>query len=191
MHLSLFHTTGTIVFAQIYQCQPSSEENGQFFTPNIPDRYFNPQNLQSFASSQLLTESEEVIYIFPVPSESSQRRNCSGNLTAVQYCYGANNSNTNDNFQTVFNLHFLTLQDGRYVVNTSVFVQATPSRNCSTSGSEGFSASYCCEKVSIIGINFPPSSFAFGVENFMGEAFHQRLHRAARIFQSSGSRTGS
>ena len=156
------YTAGS-VHAEIYQCRNSSERRGQIFTPNIPDMYFNPQNI---LPQQLEESMEGYTYIFPVPSQSAQGRNCSGDVAAFQYCYLSNNSNTNVD-HPVFNLYFITVDDNRYSLFNGQLVQTTSSKVCSTIS--GLSAIYCCDVLSS-SITLPPSSFTFGVQIQSGDA---------------------
>ena len=147
---------------QLYQCQPTTENDGLVYTPNITDDNFKPENIKdtSFKSTQ------EVMYIFPVPDTSTGNRDCSGNVIAMEYCYIVNNrSQLNATEQSVFVLHSLTNLDQNTLSFTTSFrerVNTTASRKCSTA--TGDSAVYCCDEETFTELNFTPSKFAFGVE---------------------------
>ena len=72
--------------SSLFQCQPTTDQSGQVFTPNIPDFYFNHVNaLELTQQGNLATLSEErgTIFIFTTPPEPT----CSGTVLAFEFCY--------------------------------------------------------------------------------------------------------
>ena len=72
----------------MFQCQPTTDQSGRVFTPNIPDLYFDHTNAAAFrtgdgANLTTVTESGRTTFIYTTPPESV----CSGTVTAIQYCY--------------------------------------------------------------------------------------------------------
>ena len=92
----LFLTLYADLISSLFQCQPSSDESGQVYTPNIPDFYFNDENTADFRTGDeenLITLRNRLTYIFTKSSE----RNCTGNVVAIQYCYETRNSQIGSN----------------------------------------------------------------------------------------------
>lgn len=63
----------------LFQCQPSSDQSGQVYTPNIPDSYFNGANMTSAP-----IRGNTIIFTLPFASGQSH---CRGSVVAIQYCY--------------------------------------------------------------------------------------------------------
>ncbi len=146
----------------LFLCQPTSEINGTpVFTPNISDSYFNTSIVEQLRRSGGLDESIDRIYVFSVPDESEQRRNCSGSVVAIEYCYRVHNRTAlQENEQDVFMFHSLiaTGNGSRlFTVNGSYMVKTTPSRNCTEN------RLFCCDRTTL-NAQFPSSSYAFGVK---------------------------
>ena len=158
--------------SSLFQCQSSSNQNGQVYTPNIPDFYFNDVNAAAnfrTDGSADLTQSQTrgVTYIFTVPPESPLR-NCSGTVVSLQYCYQARDIDIGQN-RNVFNLLFLTQNGMDFTVNGRITRKARPRNNRCTDPNSGGIQQICCEITSLTGLNIynrfhiPSSSFAFGV----------------------------
>ena len=71
--------------AALFQCQHSTFQDGQVFTPNIPDLYFN-HTYAADMEDLLMRPRNGLTYFFTIPPESAER-NCSGTVVAIQYCY--------------------------------------------------------------------------------------------------------
>ena len=75
---------------QPFQCQSSTDQSRQIFTPNIPDLYFNASAIWSNRDNFTQERSENgFTYIYTIPTDS-EGHNCSGTAVAMQYCYAAN-----------------------------------------------------------------------------------------------------
>ena len=61
------------------QCPPP---DGQFYSPSIPDSYFNA----SYSTGDVVETALGLINIFTIPSVPSQ---CNGTVTALEFCYRA------------------------------------------------------------------------------------------------------
>ena len=149
--------------ADIFLC---GQTNGQSFIPSISESFFSPGRVK---------ENEDITtvpigpqrYVFPVPDESSGHRNCSGDVTVVEYCYRVLDQRRLDiSDQNVFSLRPLThasrsdiSPDTLQFTPTSegFVVKTTPSRNCT--------GTYCCDQTALRDgqFRFPPSNFGFVV----------------------------
>ena len=157
--------TGYAQNTELFQCQSSSEDDEQVFTPNIPDLYFDRENALNFRTANpganLTRLSQDTTFIFTIPPVSAQR-DCSGTVVAMQFCYefmGNPGNNAVDAFQ------FLSLtNDGlnNYTVNNSFTVQTAPSGIC-TDNPPGNINRVCCDKVTTNQLQIPSSSYSFGI----------------------------
>lgn len=120
--------------SSVFQCQPSSNQGGRVYTPNIPDLYFNNINAADFRNgfgSNLTVASRGVTYIYTIPAKSIGR-NCSGNIVAINFCYQARPWNVGDN-TIVFNLDRVLTADGYdFTVSTRLTVHTIPQDNICT-----------------------------------------------------------
>lgn len=132
----------------VFQCQFSS---GRIFTPNIPDLYFNSQNVAEFLNiheSNLTKLRTGFTYIFTIPNKPCT---CSGTVVAVQYCY----ENATQS-QNIFSFQSVTQEVvGMYTVNTEFTI---PQENCTRR--------VCCDNTTLDiqnHIHIPCSSYTFGI----------------------------
>ena len=100
-------------------------------------------------------------FIYPIPSTL----NCSGTVTAVEYCYRAVNSQLGRE-QLVFTL--LTLQQSGldFTITDVIPISSTPTSDICTRQSL---SQYCCDTLSLDMMNsflLPTENFAFGVVTF-------------------------
>ena len=153
--------------AALFQCQHSTHQDGQVFTPNIPDYYFNHTNADNFARlgmDSLLTQpSNKVIYFFTIPPESAER-NCSGTVVAIQYCYRVHKDDINS-AQDVFSFHSVTRDGFVFIVNSSFTVKTTPHLESECTNIMGMHY-FCCDTATLSADNqlsISPESYIFGV----------------------------
>ena len=151
----------------MFQCQPTTDQSGRVFTPNIPDLYFNHTNAAAFrtgdgANLTTVTEISRTIFVYTTPPESA----CSGIVTAIQYCYHTT-ININITMPKLSFLRFLSLsRDG---FNFTVSEKRTGEANgvCSDyPGSDGQRVRVCCGKKNLATNNRQfriPSNYTFGV----------------------------
>ena len=169
-YLSHFYNALAVVSGRysssVFQCQFSSQPSGFFYTPNIPDSYFNDENY--IMTNEVAELVNGITHIFTLPSESVQR-NCSGRVESIQYCYQARDSDRNER-QNVFN--FLSLiqepvQNGvQFTVNSSITIQTTPEDSICSDPPGGIEQ-ICCDTTFLSPTNqfqIPPSTYTFGVE---------------------------
>ena len=149
----------------MFQCQFSSQPSGFFYTPNIPDSYFNDESYMM--TNEVAELVNGVIHIFTLPSESVQR-NCSGKVESIQYCYQARGS---DIGQTRKAFNFLSLvqesvQEGvQFTVNSSIIIQTTPEESICSDPPGGIEQ-ICCDTTFLNATDqfqIPPSTYTFGV----------------------------
>ena len=72
--------------SSLFQCQRTTDQSGQVFTPNIPDSYFNHVNALALTQQGTLTSlsvERRTIFVFTTPPEAT----CSGTVLAVEFCY--------------------------------------------------------------------------------------------------------
>ena len=151
--------------AALYQCQHSTHQDGQVFTPNIPDYYFDHTNADNFAMGKdnLLTQpSPGVTYFFTIPPESAER-NCSGTVVAIQYCYQVHKDHINST-QDAFSFHSVTRDGFVFTVTSSFTVRTTQHQEseCTRMGMDYF----CCDTTTLSAdnqLNFSPEGYTFGV----------------------------
>ena len=90
----MFFLSVDICYAQnttessLFQCQPTTDQSGQVFTPNIPDSYFNHANALALTQQGNLTtllggRARGTVFVFTIPPEAT----CSGTVMAFEFCY--------------------------------------------------------------------------------------------------------
>ena len=143
----------------MFQCQPTTDQSGHVFTPNIPDSYFNHTNAAAFrigakANLTTVTGNNKTTFIYTTPPESA----CSGTVTAIQYCYHTKINNER-NF-----LRFLSLSRDGFDFTVSEKSAGRANGACSDyPGSDG--QRVCCGKKNLAtNKQFRiPSNYTFGV----------------------------
>ena len=153
---------------QLFQCQPTSDDSGLVYTPNIPDFNFDDMNAANSRSgvthgANLIGITRGVTYIFTIPSESSLR-NCSGSVVSLQYCYQARYEDIGRRTDV---FRFLSLvQNGlQFTINSSIIIQSTPWSNI-CSNPPGTIEQICCDSTPLScseQFQITSSSFAYGV----------------------------
>ena len=108
--------------AALFQCQHSTHQDGQVFTPNIPDLYFDPASFKGMKNS-VSKSRNGFTYIFTIPPESAER-NCSGTVVAIQYCYWVHKDNIGS-IHDVFSFHSVTRDGFAFAVTDSFTVRTT------------------------------------------------------------------
>ena len=154
----------------LFQCQPSTEQSGQVYTPNIPDSYFNATTL---GVSTELMEAVGGTYVFTIPAESEER-NCSGTVVAIQYCYHADlnvNNGESGREQSIFDLLSMTTLDASNMltVQKRFTVKSTPINDICMLGQRVMSMTphNCCTTTTLDTsqqFQIPPSSYTFGIQ---------------------------
>ena len=168
-HISEYSTS-----AALSQCQHSTHQDGQVFTPNIPDTQFDPARFSNNGQvNQLLFQlSNESTYFFTIPSESAER-NCSGTVVAgtvvagtvvaIQYCYRFNRNRMNIE-QDVFSFHSVTRDGFVFTVTSSFTVRTTPlDGECNTMLGANY---FCCGTTTLSAasqLSISPDAYSFGV----------------------------
>ena len=150
--------------AALFQCQHSTDQDGQVFIPNIPDYYFDHSN--AARENSLLTQTRPSNYFFTIPPESAER-NCSGTVVAIQYCHRASQHCINST-QDVFSFHSVTRDDLVFTVTSSFTVRTTPLESkCTQVSSNGQNTIYLCCDTSTLSagnqLSILPGSYTFGV----------------------------
>lgn len=133
-------TSTSLGMSSLFQCQLSTEQSGQVFTPNIPDFYFNHNNIANFSGSNLTTSRMGFTYIFTIPSMSAQR-NCSGTVVAIQYCYQHSNAVMGSG-RNAFHFLILTRNESQFRVKQN-FVITT--NTCTSGRKKGI----CCDRIAL------------------------------------------
>ena len=104
------------------------------------------------------------VYIYTIPPESAQR-DCSGTVTAVEYCYRAIRSDVNmQQTKDVFYILSLTPSINRtqFTVNRRISINSTASGNICVVSQDRRSQFVCCENKSLE-YQIPSSNFTFGI----------------------------
>ena len=72
--------------SSLFQCQPTTDQSGHVFTPNIPDFYFDHVNALALTQQGNLTSlsvDSGTVFVFTTPPEAT----CNGTVLAVEFCY--------------------------------------------------------------------------------------------------------
>ena len=162
-----FIDPGCTQTSSLFQCQPSTDQSGLVYTPNIPDFYFNDVNAANFRSggaANLTTSSNGVTYIFTIPAESAER-NCTGNVVAIQYCYETRSSQIGSNEINGFNFLHMNRNGLVFTVTGSFTEQTTPQESICTIPM-GMIQQVCCDTATLDMMNqfqLPTTSYTFAV----------------------------
>ena len=150
----------------MFQCQYTSDQSGQVYTPNIPDLYFDPGNAAAFSmgveANCTITE-RGLTSIFTLPAESV-KRNCSGEVRSVQYCYMAGGEDMGET-RTAFSLVTLIQRDtlDQFLVKSTYDVESTPrSSICVRAHNNSW---YCCDKTPLDSnlLDIDSTEYVYGV----------------------------
>ena len=148
----------------MFECQPTTDQSGQVFTPNIPDFYFNHTNAAAFrtgdgANLTTLSVDARTTFIFTTPPESA----CSGIVTAFQYCY---HLTVNSSRRNIFRFLSLSRNGLSFTVNIRYARRAPSPTNITCSYNPSTEEKTCCVTRSIRSqMQFPitSSNYTFGV----------------------------
>ena len=155
-----------LVSPAIFQCQSSGSSGQQVFTPRIPDHYFNQTTAASMIGKSLNSAVDRRAYIYTISPESA-RRDCSGTVTAVEYCYkatGRNMQQTRDVFYILSLTPSVNQTNNRtqFTVNSRININSTASDNICAVNQDSQSQFFCCENKSLE-YQIPSSNFTFGI----------------------------
>ena len=154
--------------SSLFQCQPTTDQSGQVFTPNIPDFYFNHANARALTQQGNLTalsEERRTIFVFTTPPEAT----CNGTVLALEFCYLAFDGEI-DRRRDFFNfasltrngLQFTVIDFDPFEINTNAEAAI-----CSFLVDDGDDRQYiCCETQTLPAdeqFQIPSSDYAFGV----------------------------
>ena len=156
-----------LVSPAIFQCQSSESSGQQVFTPRIPDHYFNQTTAASMLGKSLTLTVNRRAYIYTIPPESAQR-DCSGTVTAVEYCYKAARGQLQQTKDVFYILSLTPSVNQRNnktqftVVNRRITITSTASSNICAVNQDRQSEFVCCENKSLE-YEIPSSNFTFGI----------------------------
>ena len=105
--------------------------------------------------------SSSNIYVYPIPSTL----NCNGTVTALRYCYNANNFQLGTE-QLVFTLLTLEESGPSFTISDVISVRSTPTSQICTGTFLVFTGQYCCDLWTLDVVKqfpLPTMDFAFGV----------------------------
>ena len=155
----------------------------------LPDLGDGDDGTVAFIALGLQLSSEGTTHIYPVPSTL----NCSGTVTAVEYCYRIRDSQLGTE-QLVFTL--LTLQQSglEFTITDVIPISSTPMSDICTESI--FSIQYCCDILSLGMMDsflLPAENFAFGVQisssvnllGYRGNVFPQFVVEQFRYSQAN------
>ena len=140
-----------------WQCSALDAANNLYYLPNLPEG-----NDGAVALSALLyiPSSAGVTYIYPVPSTQV---NCSGTVSAVEYCYRGSDGQLGTEL-LAFTLLTLEQNGLNFRITDRIEIQTTPRSQICTGSL--FSIQYCCDAISLnMADHFPlpAPNFAFGI----------------------------
>ena len=143
-----------------WSCSPLLDTIGDRY--HLPDLGDGDDGSVAFIAhaSGLQLSSVGSSHIYPIPSTL----NCSGTVTAVEYCYRAVNSQLGTE-QLVFTL--LTLQQSGLDFNITDVIPISSTPTSDTCTQSLFSVQYCCDILSLDMLDsflLPAENFAFGVQ---------------------------
>lgn len=168
----MFHIAHTKCQSEeLFQCQPSSDNSDLFYTPNIPELYFN---LEYIINANLSALDQRTAYIFTIPS--SFISNCSGTVTSLQYCYQKKTNNT----VGIFNFLTLTSYESFSQFTVSERTNIRTVQTTSTCTSRNNNIEDCCDTTHLSGnhvLNSSHSSFGVEIEEGFNRplAFHSNI----------------
>lgn len=152
-----------------FYCQPSSGQSGMlFYTPNIPDSFFNHNNIQG----STVTLSSGTTLIFTLPPESPER-NCSGTVQMVEFCYQVGRDNLGNSVD-VLNLLLLTRDGLQFTIGGIIPIRSTPQDNVLCRRVPGSRRNFftCCDAMTLPSneqFQLPSSSYTIGAYLLLDE----------------------
>ena len=158
--------------SSLFQCQPTTDQSGQVFTPNIPDSYFNQVSaVELTQQGNLIRQSEKkgTIFVFTTPPEPT----CSGTVMAFEFCYMTAGGQIGTTNRNVFRFVSLSRVGLQFTVVTDVdpvdvTIRTSPREDiCSVLVEDGDNSQHICCDTSTLpaGEQFqiPSSNYTFGV----------------------------
>ena len=138
-----------------WSCSPLLDTIGDRYS--LPDLGVGDDEAVAFIAlfGGLQLSSEGTTHIYPIPSTL----NCSGTVTAVEYCYRAVNGQLGTQ-QLVFTLLTLQQSGTTFTITDVIPISSTPTSDICT-------GQYCCDTLSLDMMNsflLPADNFAFGVQ---------------------------
>ena len=169
---------------QLFQCQSSTDQSGQIFTPNIPDLYFNASTIWSNRDNFTQERSENgFAHIYTIPTDS-EGHNCSGTTVAMQYCYAANITTGRRPF------NFLILDQDGLEFTVSRRIRLNPPV-CST---QSFDNSICCTTENLSStwqFQISSSTFTFGILPRFAQLYSLSTENSVRQYEAMPINNGS
>ena len=116
----MFFLSADICYAQnttessLFQCQPTTHQSGQVFTPNIPESNFNHTNALALTEQGILTpliRGRGTVFVFTIPPEPT----CSGTVMAFEFCYQTSEGEI-DKSRVIFRFASLTRNELQFTV---------------------------------------------------------------------------
>ena len=137
------------------QCSALDAANNLYYLPNLPE---GNDGVVALSALLYIPSSAGVTYIYPVPSTQV---NCSGTVSAVEYCYGGNSGQLGTEL-LAFTLLTLEQNGLNFRITDRIEVRTTPRSQICT----GIITQYCCDTTSLnMADHFPlpAPNFAFGI----------------------------
>ena len=150
--------------SSLFQCQSTTDQSGQVFTPNIPESYFNQVTLTQQGNFSSLQEDRGTILIFTTPPEST----CSGTVLAFEFCYQADGNEIGRTDREVFRFVSLSRDGLQFTVIDFDYVRIRTnpqSAICSIQDEEDRQY-ICCDTQTLPAdeqFQIPSSEYTFGV----------------------------
>ena len=156
----------------LFECQPTTDQSGQVFTPNISDSYFNQVSaVELTQQGNLIRQSEEIgtIFVFTTPPEPT----CSGTVMAFEFCYMTAAGQIGRTDKNVFRFVSLSRDGLQFTVVTDfdpvdVTIRTSPREDiCSVLVEDGDNSQHICCDTSTLPADeqfqIPSSNYTFGV----------------------------
>ena len=148
--------------SQLFQCQSSTNQSGQIFTPNIPDLYFDASTIWSNRDNFTQDVPETgLTHIYTIPTDS-EGHNCSGTAVAIQYCFETNFTNV---MRSSFDFLILDQEELQLEFTVSRRIQLGPSiiNLCSTVSTDVLTCCTTEDLSSAEQFQISSSPFTFGI----------------------------
>ena len=154
----------TTTESSLFQCEPTTDLSGQFFTPNISDLYFDDFSLAQQENLTTLSVQRGTMLIFTTPPEST----CNGTVLAFEFCYLALNDEIGKIDRDVFRFVSLSRNGLQFTITDfdSIRIRTSP-RDAICSLLVPFDGRYiCCDTYTLPDdeqFQIPSSNYTFGV----------------------------
>ena len=153
----------TTAESSLFQCQPTTDQSGHVFAPNIPDLYFNHTNALQLTQQTTLTSlsiDRRTIFVFTTPPETT----CSGTVLAIEFCSLAFDGEINREV-----LRFVSLNRNEFQFTVIDFDPISIRANAQTANCsflEDNNQYICCDTYTLPDdeqFQIPSSDYTFGV----------------------------